>query len=225
MRSVTNLVPASGVLSSFDERATAVVDTLSDTWHYFTGDRAWAWQAVHVTGNLNALEDEEIAYVAEFMDHGLIIKDDEESRGSHFSAWPPDFHLDDVEDIEIPEEHTFRKEVSRAWSTTKEISKSPLSHTLGTLRYAHEEGFPFASVETTREVWRRVSQSMPWWFSSRHHTQKNITLATVLALHRLGARSDFAFGMSHRTRKATFWCATPEGDVGRKSECLPVGAA
>lgn len=223
MHTVTNLVPAPGVLFAFDERACAVVDTINDSWHYFTEGRAWAWQAVHVTGTVNSLDDEEVNYVAEFMDEGLMINDTKTLMNPIFESKEAFYGAEDVEDVEIPSGRSLRKVISRSWSEAVNMERSTLASALRTLRYAHEEGFPFAPTATAENLQGFILRKIPWWVPARYRTSRNIATATVVAAHILGARIDISFGVSHQTREPTFWCSTPGGSVGKSEDILAIG--
>lgn len=223
MHTVTNLVPAPGVLFAFDERACAVVHTGSDSWHYLTENRAWAWQTVHVTSTVNSLDDEEVSYVEEFMDYGLIINDMKTIMNPIFESGKAIYGTEDVEDVEIPSGRSLRKAISRSWSEAVKMERSTLAYALQTLRYAHEEGFPFTPIEVAKDLQSFVLRKIPWWVPSRCRTPRSIATATVVMAHDLGARVDLSFGMSHRTQGATFWCSTPEGSVGKGEDVLTIG--
>ena len=223
MHAMTNLVPAPGVLFAFDEKACAVVHTINGSWHYLTGDRAWAWQAVHVTGTVNSLDEAEVNYVAEFMDYELIINDMEALTNPIFDSGSPSCTVDDVGDVDLSSRRSLRKAISRSWPEALRLGTSTLANTLRTIRYAHEEGFPFVPLEAAKDIQEAVIRHVPWWVPSRHRTSKAVTTVTTVAAHRLGVRMDFSFGMSHQTQEAASWCSTPEGHVGRSKEVLVIG--
>lgn len=224
MHTVTNLVPAPGVLFAFDEKACAVVHTINDSWHYLTGDRAWAWQAVQVTGTVNSLDAAEVNYVEEFMDDELIINDmatlPKPILRYGTSSSPIE---EDVEDVDLSSRRSLRKAISRSWSEAVKLDRSSFCGILRTIEYAHEESFPFPPVETAVDLQKAVERHTPWWVLARHRTPRTLATATVVAAHNLDVRLDFSFGMSHQTQQAAFWCSTPEGHIGRGQDVLVIG--
>lgn len=223
MHTVTNLVPAPGVLFAFDERACAVTHTLNDTWHYLVEGRAWAWQSVHVTGSIKSLDDAEVAYVAEFMDDELVINDLKSLKNTIYEADSPSCGASEAESVDLPSGRALRKIVSRSWSDALKLNRTNLDYALRTIRYAHEEGFPPASLEASGDIREVATRHTPWWVASRYRTPKAIALVATVAAHHLGMRLDFSFGMSHQTKRASFWSSTFEGDAGRGSEVLVIG--
>lgn len=223
MHSVTNLVPAPGVLFAFDERACAVVHTVEDSWHYLTEGRAWAWQSIHVIGTLNSLDNQEVEYAAEFMDYGLIINDPSTINKPVSVMGTHDCGAEGVDEVRSIPRRGLRKTVSRSWSETLKLERSSLSSTLRTLQYAHEEGLPFASIEAVEDIQEAVLRYPPWWMPVRYRTPRSVAITTAVVAHHLGVRADLSFGMSHQTQDASFWCSTPGGHVGKASETLTIG--
>lgn len=221
MRMATYLAPSPGVLSGYDVHACAVVDTRCDRWLYLTGESAWAWQTIRVTGDVSSLDEAELEYVQEFADLGLIRPEEKDRAGERApesSGAPHPGHAP------TPTRRRMQRVTRRSWRRALPLHRSPLWKTLALIRSLHEKGAPYLAPREALLAMEAAGRA-PWWMSPHHYTDRSISTAAVLAAHQLQGRLDLCFGMSHQDREPAFWCATPALDPGVGADYLLVGRA
>ena len=225
MQGVTKVRPAPGVLSSFDERGCAVVDTLHDTWLYLTGEEAWVWQSVEITGTTGHLEggcDMETLHY--FVEAGLMILE-EEDASVPFTYLDPDVY----EYEHVDRRHPLRPDrvgsaaLQRSWWQAARLDRRPLHRIVQRVRAVHAEGHPYLDGPSLHCFHQDVIETVPWWnVRAGLYSQRTVALATCMAARHAKARVDLAFGMSHAERSPAWWCSVPQGTAGRPEETLMV---
>lgn len=213
-----------GVVSSFDERGCAVVDTLHDRWMYLSGDQAWVWESVEVTGSTAHLLDEDMEHLRFFVEAGLMTLEREspslpfpELKTPH---WPP------ANPPGAPQElpHVTLRQLRRAWGKALRIESLSL-HRLGhRIEALHRQpGQRYLTARAAGQLHLMTLKAAPWRATYFYRcTERTIAMATVIAASLLGARVDLTFGMSHTAKSPSWWCTVPDGPVARPQATLAV---
>lgn len=213
-----------GVISAFDERGCAVVDTLNDRWMYLTGDPAWVWESVEVTGTTAHLVTEDMEHLRLFMEAGLMTVQCEAVS----APFPAQEVLSRSEppspgtSRELP--HITLRQLRHAWRKTLHIETLSL-HRLGHRVEAlhRKSGHEYLAPHAAGQLHLKIMKAAPWRATYFYRcTQRTIALATVLAADLVGTRVDLTFGMSHTTKAPSWWCSVPDGPVARPQGTLAV---
>lgn len=222
MRMANYLAPAPGVLSGYDVTACAVVDTRCDRWLYLTGDSAWAWQTVCVTGGVSSLDESEMEHIQTFADLDLIRPEEKDNAGER----PPEA----AEPAPVRNgaalitRRRMKRTARRAWRRAIPLHRAPLEETIAHLRFLRTANMPYLTPGeaflTTKDATRA-----PWWTPPQHYSDRSISTAAVLTAHQMRGRLDLCFGVCHRTREPVFWCSASPGGQGAGEDYLLVGHA
>lgn len=220
MRMATYLAPAPGVLSGYDVNACAVVDTRCDRWLYLTGDSAWAWQTVCVTGGVSSLDEPEMEHIQTFADLDLIRPEEKDKAAEGFpeTEEPATMRGGSA----LPTRRRMRRIARRAWRRALPLHRAPLEATIAHLRSLRTPGMGYLTPGETFLVVKDATQA-PWWTPPRHYSDRSIATAAVLAAHQMRGRLDLCFGVCHRTREPVFWCSTSPQGQGVGEDYLLVG--
>lgn len=227
MQGVTRVRPVPGVLSAFDERGCAVVDTLRDRWLYLTGEEAWVWQSVEVTGTTTHLEGDDSTYLHYFVDTGLLMVEDD-TTAIPFTHLDPGIDEDACRDRRPPMEAVDLSytAIQRAWRQAVLLDRRPMYKIVQRVRGLRLPARRYLREPGLRRLQVQMVNSVPWWvMRSGRYTERATALAVCLAAHRARARVDLSFGMSHTGRSEAWWCSVPEGTVGRPDASLLISSA
>lgn len=228
MQGVTKVRLTPGVMSAFDERGCAVVDTVKDRWLYLTGDEAWVWQSVEVTGSTHHLDGgDEATYLHYFVDTGLLMMEDD-TTAIPFTHLDPGVHDDPWPDTRPPMEGVDLSyaAIQRAWRQAVILDRRPMYRVVQRVRGLRLPARRYLRESGLRRLHVQMTNSVPWWvMRTGRYTERSTALAVCLAAHRAGARVDLSFGMSHTGRAEAWWCSVPEGTVGRPKASLLISSA
>jgi hypothetical protein len=214
-----------GVLSAFDERGCVVVDTLRDRWLYLTGEEAWVWQTVEITGSTGHLEDQDdLEALHFFVDTGLLMMEEDTTSIPFTALEPGAYEYETLECgtvIEVPRPSSLL--IQRAWITAVPLHRRPMYKIVQRMNTLRDSGHHYLTVMALAQLQTRIINATPWWvLRTRNYNQRSVAIATCLAAHALKSRADLSFGMSHTERASAWWCTVPEGPVGRPDETLAV---
>jgi hypothetical protein len=219
MRMATYLAPSPGVLSGYDVNACAVVDTRCDRWLYLTGDSAWAWQTVCVTGGVTSLDESEMEHVQVFADLDLIRPEERDKAGQN----PPESGCaPEPGRTTASTRRRMRRVARRSWWRALPLHRAPLAETIAVLNSLHSQKKPYLTPGEAFLITKDASRA-PWWVPPQQYTDRSISTAAVLAAHQLQGRLDLCFGVCHRSQEPTFWCSSPQAGPEMGDDYLLVG--
>lgn len=224
MQGVTKVRPMPGVISAFDERGCAVVDTLNDRWMYLTGDPAWVWESVEVTGTTAHLITEDMEHLRLFVEAGLMTVECEAVSAPFPTLEPVDQAPTSSPGAPQALPHITLRQLRRAWRKALHIETLSL-HRLGHRVEAihRKSGHPYLTTHAAGQLHLKIMKAAPWRATYFYRcTQRTIALATVIAADLVQTRIDLTFGMSHTAKAPSWWCSVPEGPVARPQETLAV---
>lgn len=227
MQGVTKIRPTPGVLSAFDERGCAVVDTLHDHWMYLTGDEAWVWQSVEVTGTAGHLSHPgDIAVLRYFIESGLMIVEDDTTSVPFTYLDPGEYEYEDA-DRRSPlcPEPPGRHVLHRAWWQAARLERKAVHRIIQRTRSLHAGRHRYLDEPALKRFHLLAVESAPWWIiRSGRCTPRAAALVTCLAAHHVKARVDLSFGMTHHGRGPAWWCSVPQGSAGRPDGSLLISS-